>query len=229
MNLRRWWPRRAGGLPPGQRLLTEMPRFSNAPLRAAPAIPHDPTVELRWPAGTVVLRLDELAGRPATEVVADFHCVTTWSVRDLRWSGVLMRDLVRDLVGDDVPAHALVTGGDGAAARFVVDDLLAENVVLATHLDGEPIPLRHGAPLRLITPDQYGYKHVKHVVRIEFTSTLPDGHYGAKEHLRGRVALEERHERLPNWLLRRAYRVTVPPTAIISDRTHAKHPQGWRG
>ncbi len=229
MNPLRWWPRRASGLPPGQRLLTEMPRFSDAPLRAAPAVPEDPSVELAWPGGGIVLRLDDLAARPTTEIVADFHCVTTWSVRGLRWSGVRVVDLAEEFVGTEVSGYALVTGGDGAAARFVVEDLLADDVLLATHLDGAPIPLRHGAPLRLITPAQYGYKHVKHVVRIEFTSTRPDGHYGPKEHLRGRVALEERHERLPNWLLRRAYRVTVPPTAIISDRTHAKHPRGWRG
>lgn len=168
-------------------------------------------------------RLSDLAARDQVEVVADFHCVTTWSVRELRWQGVRLRDVLRDVNGDvlddERPPFARVIGADGAAARFVIDDILGVDVLLATHLDGEPLSLRHGAPIRLVAPGHYGYKHLKHVVRIEFSNDLPRGRHGAKEHLRGRVDHEERHQRLPSWLVRPVYRLVIVPTAVLAERS----------
>ncbi len=229
-SVRRWWPQRAAGLPPGQRLLTEMPRFSDAPKRWAPAVPERPELLIRWGTQTVTIPVADLERRGRFEPVdriVDFHCVTTWSVRSLEWRGVPIRDVLGDALGEVRPApFARVIGADHAAARFVIDDLVADDVLLATHLGGEALTLRHGAPLRLVTPQQYGYKNVKHVVEIDFLDHEPDGAYGAKEHLRGRVALEERHGRLPNWLVRGPYRVAVPLTARWADRALAERPDG---
>ncbi|MEM9040418.1 MAG: molybdopterin-dependent oxidoreductase [Actinomycetota bacterium] len=227
MSLGRWWPRRADGLPPGQRLLTEMPRFSDAPMRWAPAVPEHPTLTVRHGEHTVSLPLDAIDELDRIEIVADFHCVTTWSVRDLRWSGVRVRDVLRRHLGDERPTpFARVHAGDGAIARYVIDDLLSDDVLLATQLNGEPLTLRHGAPLRLVCPGQYGYKNAKHVTEIEFCDSEPDSAYGGKEHLRGRVAREERHGRLPNWVVRWPYRLAVPITARLADRALAQKPNG---
>lgn len=127
--------------------------------------------------------------------------------------------IVDQLLDLDVTARfAAVRGGDGVQARFVIDDLLADDVLAATHMNGGPLTLRHGAPLRLITPGQYGYKNVKHLTAIDFCAEEPPSEIGAKEHLRARVELEERHSRLPNWLVRWPYRLAVPPTAWVADR-----------
>lgn len=95
---------------------------------------------------------------------------------------------------------------------------------LATERDGAPLDRRHGGSVRLVSPLQYGYKNIKHVERIEFHSEQPEGSFGKKEHLRARVAEEERHSRLPNWLLRVPYRLTVVPTALAADRGLQKSP-----
>jgi hypothetical protein len=86
--------------------------------------------------------------------------------------------------------------------------------LLADQLDGEPLPLEHGAPLRLVAPALYGYKNPKHLNRIEF---LSDYHRGRAErqtlaHPRGRVAFEERGRFLPGWIYRYVYRAFVPST-----------------
>ena len=78
---------------------------------------------------------------------------------------------------------------------------------------------RHGAPLRLVSPAQYGYKNVKHVESIALRSTRPVSLLGPKEHLRARVALEERHSRIPGRLLRWPYRLAIPITVIVAERT----------
>jgi len=54
--------------------------------------------------------------------------------------------------------------------------------------------------LRLVAPRQYEYKSVKHLVSMDFSDEVP--RTLGKEHLRSRVALEERHPRLAGRLLR---------------------------
>lgn len=225
MNALDYWPRRASGLPPGQREVRSMPRFSDKPLRWAPA------------PGPVVLTVSvdgEQAGHLAgadwdrferVEQVSDFHCVTTWSYRDLRWSGVRLIDVVSALVDGDLPEFMVAHAADRQSAIYVTDDVVQPDVLLATQLDGEPLSRRHGAPLRLVSPRQYGYKNVKHLVGIDFRSEEPSSTLGPKEHLRARVAEEERHATLPNWAVRVPYRLTVVPTALAGDRGLRRSPE----
>ena len=124
---------------------------------------------------------------------------------------------------------------DERHAVFRTEDLVDPSVMLATEHDGAPIGRRHGGSVRLISPLQYGYKSAKHLKRIEFAEEQPDSSFGKKEHLRARVANEERHSTVANWLLRTPYRLTVVPTALAADRglnksarsrEGARHPYG---
>ena len=215
----RYWPRRAPGLPPGQRLLTVMPRFSDDPLRPPPSVPAEPSltvsIEGVSPAHVSAELLERLGPR---DVRADFHCVTTWSVKDLRWRGVPLRDVLAAVGIEQAPApYVVARGADRRWTALVWDDLTAPDVLLATHLGGEPLDGRHGGPLRLVAPSQYGYKSVKHLVSLDFRHAEPRA--AAKLHLRARVALEERHSRLPGRLLRVPYRLMISPTARLAERS----------
>lgn len=220
-----YWPRRADGLPPGQREVRVMPRFSDKPLRWAP-VPGEPALTLSVDGAEV----GELAGDDwdrfdRVEQVSDFHCVTTWSHRDLRWAGVRFVDVLRDLVGADLQPFLVAQGADRQSAIYMTEDVAQPDVLLATHLDGEPLTRRHGAPLRLVSPRQYGYKNVKHLVGVDFRSAEPASALGPKEHLRARVAHEERHATLPNWAVRKPYRLTIVPTALAGDRGLRRSPE----
>jgi DMSO/TMAO reductase YedYZ molybdopterin-dependent catalytic subunit len=59
-------------------------------------------------------------------------------------------------------------GDDGYRCSLPLEDLLAADVLLADTLDGAPLGIEHGAPVRLVAPAHYGYKNVKHLRRIEF-------------------------------------------------------------
>ena len=48
-----------------------------------------------------------------------------------------------------------------------------ELTLLATGIYGHELPKQHGAPIRLVVPWKYGYKGIKSIVRIEFTSQQP--------------------------------------------------------
>ena len=215
--------RRGTGLPPGQREIAVFPRFADDPLRRPPMLPNERRLVVTGAVHNELhLPMHELVTDAVrTEITADFHCVTTWTVRNLRWSGLRFSTFWRDVV---VPAGAPETGAqcivveglDGARAVLLLEDALASDVVLADRLDGGPLDLAHGAPLRLVSPRQYGYKSIKHVHRIEVHLTPPPSTYGPKEHLRARVDAEERHSSIGPRLLRWVYRPAVPVTALVS-------------
>lgn len=216
---RAYRPRRAAGLPKGQREVRAFPRFSDEPLRWAPA-PGEASLAVSV-RGEVLAEVGPqlLATLDRVERSHDFHCVTTWTYRDVGWGGWTLTSLLGEAGIDvtDLPRYARVVAGDDRHAVFLTEDLLATTVIVADQLDAEPLPRRHGGPLRLVAPDQYGYKSVKHLVSIEFVDEQPAGSYGPKEHLRARVALEERHATRPNWLLRVPYRLTIVPTALAAE------------
>jgi DMSO/TMAO reductase YedYZ molybdopterin-dependent catalytic subunit len=86
----------------------------------------------------------------------------------------------------------ILRGQDGARTTMRLEDLLAPDVLIATTLDGEPLAVEHGAPMRLIAPAHYGYKSVKHLSRIELRtddSTFRPAAFRFMDHPRARVAL----------------------------------------
>jgi len=223
-ELRAFRPRRASGLPPGQRALDAFPRFADDPRRPPPVVPAAAALRVVSSGGDHhAVSHEELQASDLVESrTSDFHCVTTWTARGRTWTGVPLAAWWRariELPMPGMPPFAVVCGFDGYRAMFHVDDLFADDVMLVWELDHHPLDLRHGLPLRLISPSQYGYKSVKHVEAIELCSQQPVSHLGAKEHPRARVAEEERHSRLPARLVRWPYRVLVPITAMVAERT----------
>ncbi|MEU7907391.1 molybdopterin-dependent oxidoreductase [Actinoplanes sp. NPDC049118] len=228
------WPRRSSSaaLPPGQRELRVFPRFSDNPLRRPPAAPAQATLTVTGAVRhRLTIDLDELHELvPQTALTADFHCVTTWTVRNLTWRGALFADFWQQVVvprcqPDPGARHLIVRGLDGVQAIIDLRDALEPDVLLADQLDGAPLGEVHGAPLRFVTPRQYGYKNIKHLHSIEVCRTAPPSTFGAKEHPRARVAFEERHATRPAWTLRWAYRSLVPLTARLAERSASRDPQ----
>lgn len=226
LQTRTWWPRRASGLPPGQRTLDAFPRFADNPLRPPPATSGSILSITSADLGEVRIPLDELRSSALAESrVSDFHCVTTWTARRQTWTGVPLAAWWTTRIGP-LPSEpfAVVRAADGYQAVFRTVDLFTDDVILAWALNGGGLDLRHGAPLRFLSPAQYGYKNVKHVESIALHSERPASLLGPKEHLRARVALEERHSHIPGRLLRWPYRLVVPTTATVAERTLRRKP-----
>src|SRR5207244_1039361 len=124
------------------------------------------------------LAYDELLGLPRAEQVSTFHCVTGWSVRNVRWAGVRFERLL-ELV-EPLPSATAVRFV--SAERPYEDSLTLEQVrlpdaMLAYELDGKPLSRPHGAPVRVVLPEMYGYKGVKWVERIELVAGQPSGYW----------------------------------------------------
>ena len=126
----------------------------------------------------VELTFDQLLALPKAEQVSTFHCVTGWIVDNVRWGGVRFHDLLAQ-------ARPLPRAG---ALRFIAaekpyDDYLdlrqvgLRDVMLAYELDGKPLPREHGAPVRVVIPEMYGYKNVRRVERIQLVARPGSGYW----------------------------------------------------
>lgn len=220
-------------LPPGQHERQDFPRFGLLPF--AERFPTRPDRIGLHICGDVrhQIELDasSLARLSRLDQCSDFHCVTTWSRRELRWSGVRLRDvfeqLIQPLAGPAAEARVVIMHGqDGARSSLPLADLLADDVLLADRLNEHPLSLAHGAPLRLVAPAHYGYKNIKHLSRLEFCRDLSryrPAAYRFMDHPRARVALEERGQWLPGWLLRLLYRPYITPTVERFERALRDH------
>jgi DMSO/TMAO reductase YedYZ molybdopterin-dependent catalytic subunit len=159
--------REAGRLPPGQVATLKWPVLHEGSVPS-----FDPA---RWDfriSGLVEqpvrLSWDEFNRLPKSTVTSDFHCVTRWSRFDNRWEGVLFRDVLKLVRLRPGAAYVLVHAEQDYTANVPLADLDRDNVLFATHHDGQPLPPEHGYPLRLIVPHLYAWKSVKWVRGLEF-------------------------------------------------------------
>jgi DMSO/TMAO reductase YedYZ molybdopterin-dependent catalytic subunit len=95
------------------------------------------------------------------------------------WSGVPVRDVVGALGGVNQGMRYMTsTGGETIPPGLEPDKVIVERsvpwtamdeAILAWELNGAPIPLAHGGPLRLIIPGYYGVNNVKYIKQLAFT------------------------------------------------------------
>jgi DMSO/TMAO reductase YedYZ molybdopterin-dependent catalytic subunit len=89
-----------------------------------------------------------------------------------RWLGVPLKDLLRE-VGVDPAADQVVTRSvDGWTCGTPTSACLnTESAMLAIGMNGEPLPIAHGFPVRMLVPGLYGYvSGTKWIVDMELTT-----------------------------------------------------------
>lgn len=148
-----------------------------------------------------VWTLEDLAGFKRTTVTAVLQCSGNgranfdppvagigWAggaVANAEWSGVRLRDLLEatgirngaahvHFLGADLPPHAKTPVYLRSIPR---DRAVRDEVIVATHVNGEPIPRPNGGPTRLIVPGWYGNHWMKWVRRITAAPKIADGFY----------------------------------------------------
>ena len=127
----------------------------------------------------VELSLANLEELGLVEDITMHHCIQGWS-GIAKWGGVPMRrliELVRPQPGARVAAFfsfgEALYGGTYYDTQ-TIENLLNAECLLAFQMNGEPLPLVYGAPLRLRVENQLGYKMVKWIERIEFLRSEKD-------------------------------------------------------
>lgn len=114
---------------------------------------------------------------PASETV-NFQCVTGWSVPNVHWKGVRISDLVDVVQPSASAAYVNFYSFDGVYTESLpLKEALDSTVLLAYQMDGKPLKVEQGYPLRLVVPKMYGYKSIKWVSRVEFSETPIVGYW----------------------------------------------------
>lgn len=102
--------------------------------------------------------------------VSDFHCVTTWSRMDIPWVGVRVADVLALAQPRESATHVMCHAYDGYTTNVPLEEALKPDVLLVHGADGAPLPVEHGGPVRMITPQLYAWKGAKWISRLELMS-----------------------------------------------------------
>lgn len=121
--------------------------------------------------------LAALKEMPARTQITRHDCVEGWSAIG-KWTGVPLGDLMHKV--QPLPNakyavfHCADVDDEGIAyyESMAVQDLYHPQTILAYELNGDPLDIPHGAPLRLRFERQLGYKQAKYVERIELVESL---------------------------------------------------------
>jgi DMSO/TMAO reductase YedYZ molybdopterin-dependent catalytic subunit len=111
---------------------------------------------------------EEFGKLPVSEVRADFHCVTKFTVLDNEWRGVATSTLLAAVPPLPAVTHVMVWAEYGYSANMSLDDFASDQVLFATHRNGVPLTPEHGFPLRLVVPQLYAWKGPKWARGVEY-------------------------------------------------------------
>jgi len=142
-----------------------------APRAATGSLRRDAPVPTSWlndsAPGDPTSWAGRLAGLPLHEVTCSLDCTSGWYAVN-RWSGVRLSDVLGPLPTGS--GSVVVRSDTGYSRRFAPGDV--DGLLLATHLDGAPLPRDNGGPVRLVAPGRRGFWWVKWVRSVE-PSDLP--------------------------------------------------------
>ncbi|CAG4929742.1 sulfoxide reductase catalytic subunit YedY precursor [Acidithrix ferrooxidans] len=129
-------------------------------------------------ANNLTLSLENLAIMHTPDLVATFHCVTGWSVPNQRFGGVTLSKVIEMAQPASSAKYVNFRSFDGVYTESLpLNQAMSNGTMLVTHLDGVPLPLEHGGPLRLFVNKSYGYKSIKWLKDVELSNSPITGYW----------------------------------------------------
>ncbi|MEP7272097.1 MAG: sulfite oxidase-like oxidoreductase [Acidobacteriota bacterium] len=120
----------------------------------------------------------EFMALPQSRVFSDFHCVTRWSRLGNLWEGVSTRVIATEFGVQSEAKFVILHALDhGWTTNLPLSMFLAEDSLLASMHDGQPISHEHGGPLRAVIPQLYAWKSAKWLTKVEFVAEDRAGYW----------------------------------------------------
>ncbi|WHF52425.1 molybdopterin-dependent oxidoreductase [Chryseobacterium gotjawalense] len=128
---------------------------------------------------TLLISLEDIRKLPKTEIIFDFKCIEGWSqITD--WSGVKFSDFVKAYHLDQQSQKkyiGLVTPDGGYYVGIDMPSAMHPQTLLCYEMNGKPLPMDQGYPLRLIIPTKYGIKSLKRIGTLSFSDERPKDYW----------------------------------------------------
>jgi DMSO/TMAO reductase YedYZ molybdopterin-dependent catalytic subunit len=127
------------------------------------------------------LSLEDLRAYPSTSQVITLSCISNPIGGDLigtsLWGGVQLKRVLED-AGVQAGAESLfIEGSDGFFESVDLSLTEDDRTLLVYEMNGVPLPVEHGFPLRIYIPDRYGMKQPKWISRIEVINHSGPGYW----------------------------------------------------
>jgi DMSO/TMAO reductase YedYZ molybdopterin-dependent catalytic subunit len=127
------------------------------------------------------LSIEELRSRPAVSQVVTLSCISNEVGGDListgLWTGVRLRDLLDEVGLKQGAQEVSIEAEDGYYESVPIGEAMDERTLLVYAMNGEPLPVEHGFPLRIYIPNHYGMKQPKWITRMEVIDHKGKGYW----------------------------------------------------
>ena len=117
------------------------------------------------------LSMADIQEMPNTSMIIRHVCVEGWAAI-VQWGGLQLRDIVALAKPKSNVRYIYFESADGYYESWDIASALHPQTLMAYEKNGQPLPVEHGAPLRLASPIKLGYKQSKWVTRIFLTEKL---------------------------------------------------------
>jgi DMSO/TMAO reductase YedYZ molybdopterin-dependent catalytic subunit len=132
--------------------------------------------------------LADIKALPRVEMTTELKCIEGWSIV-VNWAGARFADFlakyplasrsgqpIKDIASppaDLAPYVSVVTPDEEYYVGLDMHSAIHPQTLLCYEINGKPLTIPHGAPLRLVTPLKYGIKHLKRIGTIAFADARP--------------------------------------------------------
>ena len=137
---------------------------------------------------------EEVHRLPSSTYQGDIHCVTTWSKLGTSFTGVSVDNLLAEVQPLPTATHAVAWSTSGYTTNLPLTDLTGGKAWVVWEHEGQPLPLEHGGPARLLVPHLYFWKSAKWVAGLRLLDHDEPGFWETRGyHDRGDPWLEQRY------------------------------------
>jgi DMSO/TMAO reductase YedYZ molybdopterin-dependent catalytic subunit len=154
-----------------------------------------PTVDLRtytlsvggWVEKDCRFSWQEILAMPKSKINCRLTSVSGWSVR-ADWEGIQWNDFLKSISVRPEANHVRFgTVGGGYTTVVRCKDLENPKALLAYGVNGAPIELEYGGPLRMLIPNLWGYKSCKWLGKIDFIDQMEGGYWEDRGYTRSGI------------------------------------------
>ena len=132
----------------------------------------------------LTLDYKQILSRPAVKRIITINCIGNpvggRAIGNAEWQGILLKDLIDEADPHFFTSTLIIRAEDGYFESIPLRKAKHSDAMLAYKMNGQPLTLSHGYPLRLLIPGLYGIKQMKWIKEIEVANHHPKGYWHKK-------------------------------------------------